>query len=144
MIKYKNRKCKKIRYKKRKNKMTKNKQETQEIETEKDAQSPADASTDAESSQEDKLSCTISWLVRFSLLFILTIVVGLFDRIAIRHLSEEPFKTILRFSSYIFPLIIAFLSGLIVYQKDKEKKQKQRDMAYDIEDALKKLYKEGQ
>lgn len=134
MIKYKNRKCKKIRYKKRKNKMTKNKQETQKIETEKDA----------ESSQEDKLSCKISWLVIFSLLFILTIVVGLFDRIAIRHLSEEPFKTILRFSSYILPLIIAFLSGLIVYQKDKEKKQKQCDMAYDIEDALNKLYKEGQ
>lgn len=83
-------------------------------------------------SNKDKSSCTISWLVGLSLLFILTIVVGLFDRIAIRHLSEEPFKTILRFSSYILPLIIAFLSGLIVYQKGKENRQKQQNMGVKI------------
>ena len=143
MIKYKNRKCKKIRYKKRKNKMTKNKQETQEIETEKDAQSPADASTDAESSQEDKLSCTISWLVGLSLLFILIIVIGLFERVVIIHVNNPKdwanncVVTVLRICLYLSSFIISILSGCIVYQKDKEKKQKQRDMVYEIEVALK-------
>ena len=85
-----------------------------------------------------------SFLVGLSLLFILTIVVGLFDRIAIRHLSEEPFKIILRFPSYILPLIIAFLSGLIVYQKSKENRQKQQNMGVKIkcqENYLDIIYK---
>ena len=152
MRKYKNRKCKKIRYKKRKNKMTKNKQETQEIETETDAQPPTDASTDVESSQEDKISCTISWLVGLSLLFVLIIVIGLFERVVIIHVNkpEEEVNncvvTVLRICLYLSSFIISILSGCIVYQKGKENRQKQQDMTGKIEkldNVLKQIYGEG-
>ena len=101
--------------------------------------------------QKDKLSCTISWLVGLSLLFVLIIVIGLFAStfsgfsVTVEGVGNFKGSTITLTSVLLFILsiFISTLSGYIVYKKDEEKKQKQRDMAYDIEDALKKLYKKG-
>ena len=103
---------------------------------------------------QNKLTFKRSWLIALSLLFILTIVIGLFEKITgNKSLKIEvlniPLFTIEFIGTnsqgvlYILSLFIGLLSGSIVYQKDKEKKQKQRKMVYKIEKALKELYGEG-
>lgn len=101
-----------------------------------------------------------SVLVLFSLLFVLIVVVELFEKIT----GNKSFKfdvvniplfniqiyvikfigTELKHFLYVLSLVIALLSSCIVYQKEQEKKQKQRKMVYEIEEALTELYKEGE
>ncbi|WP_062004360.1 hypothetical protein [Streptococcus cristatus] len=108
-------------------------------------------------SNKDKSSCTISWLVGLSLLFILIIVIGLFGKITGNNLLKIevlnlPIVAIelTRINSqgvlYILSLFIALLSGSVVYQKGKENRQKQQDMTGKIEkldNVLKQIYGEG-
>lgn len=108
-------------------------------------------------SNKDKSSCTISWLVGLSLLFILIIVIGLFEKITgnkslkievlnIPLFTIESIGTNSQGVLYILSLFIGLLSGSIVYQKGKENKQKQQDMTDKIEkldNVLKQIYGEG-
>lgn len=79
-----------------------------------------------------------SFLVGLSLLFILIIVIGLFERVVIIHVNKPEdwvnncVVTVLRICLYLSSFIISILSGCIVYQKDKEKKQKQQNMGVKI------------
>lgn len=101
-------------------------------------------------------------LLLFSLLFILIIVIGLFEKIAGNELLKIKLLNIPLFNIkifvikfigteskhflYAFSLVIALLSSCIVYQKDKEKEQKQQDMTGKIEEldsVLKQIYGEG-
>lgn len=92
--------------------------------------------------QEDKgkTSCSylmdkLFWLVSLSLLFILIIVVGLFEKEVVSNLL---------WVLYLLLFTIAFLSGCIVYQKDKkEKEEKEQHMSAMIGNQkwyLKKIY----
>lgn len=103
---------------------------------------------------KDKLSCTISWLVGLSLLFILIIVIGLFadtfsgfsvtvSKICIFNGSTITLTSVLLF---ILSILISILSGNVVYQKGKENRQKQQDITGKIEkldNILKQIYGEG-
>ena len=102
--------------------------------------------------QKDKLSCTISWLVGLSLLFVLIIVIGLFAdtfsgfSVTVEGVGNFNGSTITLTSVLLFILsiFISILSGYIVHKKDEEKKQKQRKMVDEIEKALKELYEKGE
>lgn len=102
--------------------------------------------------QKDKLSCIISWLVGLFLLFILIIVLGLFANtfsgFSVMVSSDGNFKgstiTLTSVLLFILSIFISILSGYIVHKKDEEKKQKQRNMEYEIEAALNELYEKGE
>lgn len=102
-------------------------------------------------SKECKPFKSKSILVGLSLLFILIIVVGLFEKFVGSNLFKIELlyiislfnipSFVIKFTEvdlnsillHILPFCIAILSGCIVYQKDKEKRDKQQDMNGEIE-----------
>lgn len=89
--------------------------------------------------QQDKLTFKQSWLIALSLLFILAIVIGLFEKITGNNLLKIEVLNIPIVATeltginsqgilYILSLFIALLSGSVVYQKGKENRQKQQKM----------------
>ncbi|PRT71679.1 hypothetical protein C6A27_02645 [Streptococcus anginosus] len=96
--------------------------------------------------------CKVSWLTGFSLIFILIIVLVLFEKyvgsdfFAITVLEINGKKLSLRFILYLLSVLIAFLSGCLVSQKGKENRQKRQDMKDKIEELERHLdciYKKG-
>lgn len=110
------------------------------------------ASASSQGNEEGKPSWQEAFLVSFSLLFILTIVVGLFAdtfsgfSVTVGDVGNFKGSTITLTSVLLFILsiFISILSGYIVHKKDEEKKQKQRKMVDEIEKALKELYEKGE
>ena len=111
---------------------------------------PSEGKANGKCLQKDKLSCKIPWLVGLSLLFVLIIVIGLFERVVIIHVNNPKdwanncVVTVLRICLYLSSFIISILSGCIVYQKGKENRQKQQSMIAKIkwqENCLDIIYK---
>ena len=109
-------------------------------------------------SKECKPFKSKSILVGLSLLFILIIVVGLFEKFVgstlfkiellyIISLFNIP-SFVIKFTEvdlnsillHILPFCIAFLSGFIVYQKDKEKREKQKGEIEKLKNVLDDIY----
>lgn len=97
-------------------------------------------------SKECKPFKSKSILVGLSLLFILIIVVGLFERVVIIHVNKPEdwanncVVTVLRICLYLSSFIISILSGCIVYQKDKEKREKQKGEIEKLKNVLDDIY----
>ena len=87
-------------------------------------------------SKKNKLPYKISWLVGLSLLFILTIVIGLFAKtysgFSVTVPANGPTITLTSVLLFILSIGISILSAMIVYQKEQKKKQIQQNMGVKI------------